>query len=128
MKGAGEKGWFGPTLDRVADEDQLGQILDYNEEQERVLVAKSKDAKPAYYYIFVTSYRDGVIPERLQNSVARERALAELIVIMPQAMETKMTLINAAEMSTTLAESGKESSRRIGQVVKRVCENYSYGR
>ena len=106
-KGAGQKGWFGPTLNQVADEDQVGQILAYNEAQERVLVAKSKDAKPTYYYIFVTSYRDGVIPERLQSSVAKESALAELIVIAPEALEVNMTLLNAAEMSNALADAGK---------------------
>lgn len=106
-KGAGAKGWFGPTLSQAADEDQIGQILEYNENQERVLVAKSKDAKPIYYYIFVTSYRDGVIPERLQSSVAKESGLAELIVIAPQAMDENMTLLNAADMSKALADSGK---------------------
>jgi OmpA-OmpF porin, OOP family len=106
-KGAGQRGWFGPTLNQVADEDQVGQILAYNENQERVLVAKSKDAKPTYYYIFVTSYKDGVIPERLQSSVAKESALAELIVIAPEAMEENMTLVNAADMSKALADSGK---------------------
>ena len=106
-KGAGQRGWFGPTLNQAADEDQVGQILAYNENQERVLVAKSKGAKPTYYYIFVTSYKDGVIPERLQHSVAKESALAELIVIAPQAMEENMTLLNAADMSKALADSGK---------------------
>lgn len=106
-KGAGEKGWFGPTLNQAAAEDQIGQILAYNENQERVLVAKSKDAKPTYYYVFVTSYRDGVIPPRLQRSVAKESALAELIVMAPQAMDENMTLLNAAAMSKALADSGR---------------------
>src|ERR1700686_637905 len=53
-KEAGEKGWFGPTLGQGADEDQLGQILSYNETQARVLLAESKDAKPVYYYVFVS--------------------------------------------------------------------------
>ena len=88
-------------------QDQIGQILAYNESQERVLVAKSKDAKPTYYYLFVTSYRDGVIPPRLQSSVAKESSLAELIVIAPEAMEENMTLLNAADMSKALADSGK---------------------
>src|SRR5947209_17315982 len=48
-KGPSEQGWFGPTLDQIADEDGLSQILAYNEAQERVLVGKSKDAKPTYY-------------------------------------------------------------------------------
>jgi OOP family OmpA-OmpF porin len=106
-KEAGQKGWFGPTLNQAASEDQVGGILAYNENQERVLVAKSKNAKPTYYYIFVTSYKDGVIPQRLQRAVAKESALAELIVIAPQAMEENMTLLNAADMSTALAGSGK---------------------
>jgi outer membrane protein OmpA-like peptidoglycan-associated protein len=106
-KEAGQRGWFGPTLNQAADEDEVGQILAYNENQERVLVAKSKGTKPTYYYIFVTSYKDGVIPERLQHSVAKESALAELIIIAPQAMEENMTLLNAADMSKALADSGK---------------------
>ncbi len=107
QKGAGEKGWFGPTLNQAADEDHIGQILAYNENQERLLVAKSKDANPTYYFLFVTSYKDGVIPPALQGSVAKESALAELIVIAPQAMEKNMTLLNAADMSKALADSGK---------------------
>ncbi len=107
QKRAGEKGWFGPTLNQFADQDKIGQILAYNEAQEHVLVAKSKDAKPTYYYLFVTSYRDGVIPPRLKSSVAKESSLAELIVIAPEAMEQNMTLLNAADMSKALADSGK---------------------
>jgi OOP family OmpA-OmpF porin len=106
-KGAGDRGWFGPTLNQVATEDQIGQILAYNQNQERLLVAKSNDANPTYYYLFVTAYRDGYIPPRLQSSVAKESALAELIVIAPQAMEENMTLLNAADMSRALADSGK---------------------
>ncbi len=107
QKGAGERGWFGPALNQFADQDDLGQILAYNESQERVLIAKSKGAKPTYYYIFVTSYRDGIIPLRLQHSVAKESALAELVIIAPQAMEENMTLLNAADMSKALADEGK---------------------
>lgn len=86
-KAAGEKGWFGPTLDQIAEEDKLGQILAYNENQERVLVGKSKAVKPTYYYLFVTAYADGIVPERLQNVVTKNRALAELVVIAPQEMQ-----------------------------------------
>jgi OOP family OmpA-OmpF porin len=107
QKGAGEKGWFGPTFNSAADEDGIGQILAYNESQERVLAAKSKDAPPTYYYVFVTSYHDGVIPSRLQGSVAKDSALAELVVIQPQAVEQNMTLLNAAEMSKGIEEAGK---------------------
>jgi len=106
-KGANEKGWFGPTLEQVANADDLRQILAYNEAEERVLVAKSADASPTYYYLFVTTYRDGVIPERLANVIAKDRALAELIVIAPQPLEHNMTLLNAEDMSTSLASAGK---------------------
>lgn len=106
-KGAGEKGWFGPTLQQIADEDHVGQILAYNEAQERVLVGKTKDAKPTYYYIFVTAYKDGVIPEALSSMVQKDRALAELVVIAPEQMEEKMMFVNAQEMSRSLEDSGK---------------------
>ena len=46
-KGTGERGWFGPTLDKIVVEDGLSQILAYNEADERVLVGKSKGAKPS---------------------------------------------------------------------------------
>lgn len=106
-KGAGEKGWFGPTLGQIADEDQLGQILSYNENQERVLVGKTKDAKPTYFYLFVTAYKDGVMPDALRSLVQKDRALAELVVIAPEQMEQRMTFVNAQEMSRSLEDSGK---------------------
>ena len=106
-KGANDKGWFGPTLDPVAEEDQLGQILGYNEKQERVIVGKSKDAHPVFYYVFVTSYFDGIIPERLHAVVVKDRALAEVIVIQPQRMDENMTFVNAADMSSSINGSGK---------------------
>jgi OmpA-OmpF porin, OOP family len=106
-KNAGEKGWFGPTMSQLSDEDHLGQILSYNEAQERVLVGKTKDAKPAYYYVFVTAYKDGVIPDRLQNRVARDQVLAEVIVVAPDQLEQRMTFVNADEMSRALADTGK---------------------
>ena len=108
-KNAGEKGWFGPTLDQLANEDQLGQILAYNEAQERVLAAKSKEARPTYYFLFVTAYHDGVIPERLQALIQKDRALAELVIVAPQQMDERMAFVNAQEMSRSLAESGKVS-------------------
>lgn len=106
-KGVSDSGWFGWTTDQIQEEDQLGQILTGNESQERVLVARSKDAKPAYYYIFVTAYLDGLIPESLQSRVNKNTALAELIIVAPQAMEEKMVLLNAADMSRELASTGK---------------------
>lgn len=106
-KAAGDHGWFGPTLSHGEEEDKLGQILEYNEAEERVLVGKSKEAKPAYYYVFVTSYKDGVIPERLDKSVSVGRVLAQITVVAPEAMEQKMTFVNADEMSKSLAASGR---------------------
>jgi OOP family OmpA-OmpF porin len=106
-KAAGEKGWFGPTFDAIAEEDNLKQILAYNEAEERVLVGRSKEAKPAYYYVFVTSYGDGVIPERLAKSITVGRALVQIILIAPEQMEQKMTFVNAEEMSKSLAATGR---------------------
>lgn len=106
-KGAGDKGWFGPTLDQIAEEDHVGQILAYNENQERLLIGKSKDAHPIYYYVFVTSYLDGVIPDSLHNVVSKDRALAEVVVIQPQKMEESMAFVNAAGMSSSIKDAGK---------------------
>jgi OmpA-OmpF porin, OOP family len=44
-KGTGDRGWFGPTFDPIAEEDGLKQILAYSEVDERVIVGKSKDAQ-----------------------------------------------------------------------------------
>ena len=106
-KGTSDTGWFGPTFRPIEVEDKIGDILAYNEAQERVLVGKSKDASPTYYYVFVTAYHDGIIPDRLQSVVTKDRALAELVVITPEQMEKKMTFVNAGEMSRSLADSGK---------------------
>jgi OOP family OmpA-OmpF porin len=106
-KSSSDKGWFGPTFDKIGEEDKLGQILGYNESEERVLVGKSKDAKPAYYYVFVTSYADGVIPERLTKTISRGRTLVQIVMIAPEQMEQKMTFVNADEMSKSLAATGR---------------------
>jgi OmpA-OmpF porin, OOP family len=107
QKAQGESGWFGPTLNDIATEDEIGQILAYNEAQERVLVGKSKDAKPVYYFVFVTVYKDGVRPDRLEKSVTAGRALAEVIVVTPEKLEQKMVFVNAADMAQSLADSGR---------------------
>jgi outer membrane protein OmpA-like peptidoglycan-associated protein len=106
-KGAGQRGWFGPALQTIADEDQVGQVLAYNEAQERVAVGRSKDAQPTYYYVFVTAYRDGVIPSHLQQAVGKDRALVQLVVIAPEQIAQKMTFVNAAEMSQSLTDHGR---------------------
>ncbi len=106
-KNAGQAGWFGPTLDKVAEDSDLSQILAYDEADERIMVGKSKDANPSYYLVFVTAYRDGVIPERLQSKVQKGRALAQLVVVTPEQMEKKMAFVNADDMKQALHESGK---------------------
>jgi OOP family OmpA-OmpF porin len=106
-KNAGQAGWFGPTLDRVAEDSDLSQILAYDEADERMMVGKSKDANPSYYVVFVTAYKDGVIPERLQSKVQKGRALAQLVVVTPEQMEKKMLFVNADDMKQALHESGK---------------------
>ena len=106
-KGTGERGWFGPTLDKIVVEDGLSQILAYNEADERVLVGKSKGAKPTYYMVFVTSYKDGLIPDRLTSVIQKGRALAELVVVAPDALEQKMTFVNADEMKREMNDTGR---------------------
>ena len=106
-KGATDQGWFGPTFSNISNEDDLGQILCCNESQERVLVGRSKDAQPTYYEIFVTSYKDGIIPPRLVKDVAKDRTMAEIIVIAPQNLEQKMVFVNADEMKRSITDTGK---------------------
>ena len=106
-KGANVPGWFGPTLNHAADEDGLKQILTYNEAQERVLTGKSKDAQPVWYFVFVTSYKDGVIPEQLESVVKKDRTLIHIAVMTPEKLEHKMEFVNAADMARALKESGK---------------------
>jgi OmpA-OmpF porin, OOP family len=106
-KGGGQKGWFGPAFDNIATETDLSQILAYGEADERLLVGKSRDAKPSYYVVFVTAYGDGVIPERLQERVSKGRALAQLVVISADMMEKKMAFVNSADMKQALHDSGK---------------------
>src|ERR1700733_5751506 len=83
-KGTGDKGWFGPGFTQVSKDSGIGDILNYNESQERVLVAKSKDATPIYYYVFITVYRDGNMPDRLSGRVVKDRAIAQLVVVAPE--------------------------------------------
>ena len=106
-KNAGQHGWFGPTFDKIATDTDLSQILDYNEQDERLLVGKSRDANPSYFVVFVTVYNDGVIPQRLQGRVAKGRALAQLVVVSADVMEKKMTFVNADDMKQAIHDSGK---------------------
>jgi outer membrane protein OmpA-like peptidoglycan-associated protein len=106
-KGAGQKGWFGPTFDQIANEDQIGQILAYNESQERVLVGMSNDPQPTYYYVFVTAYADGVIPHPLEGVVSKNRGLVQLVVVAPQERTDQMSFVSAAVMARYLEDTGR---------------------
>jgi hypothetical protein len=44
---------------KIAEEEGLSQILAYNEADERMILGNTRDAKPRYYVVFVTSYKDG---------------------------------------------------------------------
>jgi OOP family OmpA-OmpF porin len=106
-KSAGQHGWFGPTFDKIAGETDIGQILAYDEDDERLLVGKSRDAKPSYYVVFVTAYKDGIIPERLQGRIVKGQALAQLVVVSADVMEKKMSFVNADDMKNAIHDSGK---------------------
>lgn len=106
-KTTADKGGYGAAISDIQDEDDLGQILSSGEIQERMLISKSKDATPTYYYLLVTPYMDGVIPERLAGSVTKNRALAELVIVAPQEVQQNMTLLNAEEMSTSIKDTGR---------------------
>jgi OmpA-OmpF porin, OOP family len=106
-KSAGQHGWFGPTFDKIAGETDIAQILAYDEDDERLLVGKSADAKPSYYVVFVTAYKDGIIPERLQGRIVKGQALAQLVVVSADVMEKKMAFVNADDMKQAIHDSGK---------------------
>lgn len=106
-KKQGEPGWFGPTFEKACQEEKLGQILAYNEAEERVLVMKTPDAEPTYHVLFVTAYKDGIIPERLQGRIAKDQVLVHLQTIAPDVMEEKMVFVNAVAMATSLESTGR---------------------
>jgi OOP family OmpA-OmpF porin len=106
-KGSGQPGWFGPTTTKIAKENDIGQIIFYNQDEERMLVGKTKDAQPTYYVVFVTAYRDGIVPDRLGKRVNKGQALAQIVVVAPDTLEKKMTFVNADDMKQALHDSGK---------------------
>ena len=57
--------------------------------------------------VFVTAYKDGVIPERFQGRVAKGRALAQLVVMSADVMEKKMAFVNADDMKQSIQDTGK---------------------
>ncbi len=106
-KKQGDPGWFGPTFDKNSEEDTLGQMLAYNEGEERMIVAKSADANPTYYVLFVTAYNYGIIPQRLEERVKKGHVLVHLQVIAPDVMEEKMVFVNAEAMGNSLESTGR---------------------
>ncbi len=107
QKDAGQRGWFGPTFNQIARESDVASILAYNQDEERMVVGKSKDAQPTYYVAFVTAFRDGVMPDRLRKAMTKGRALAQLVVVSADTMEKKMIFVNADDMKQALHDSGK---------------------
>ncbi|HEX4485359.1 MAG TPA: OmpA family protein [Terriglobales bacterium] len=105
-KAAGQHGWFGPTYNKIAEDVDVSQILAYNEDEERFLVGKTHDGA-SYYVVFVTAYKDGVIPERLEGKIAKGQPLAQLVVITSDVMEKKMAFVNADDMKQSIKDSGK---------------------
>jgi len=106
-KNAGQPGDFGSTFDKIDNDCDLAQILTYDGADERLMVGQTRDAKPSYYMVFVTAYSDGVIPDRLQGRVEKGRALAQLVVISPDALEKKMAFLNADDMKRSIHDSGE---------------------
>jgi outer membrane protein OmpA-like peptidoglycan-associated protein len=99
---------FGGFFTGIQDEDGVRPLLGYNEPEERLLVGKSKDAKPTYYCIFVTAAR--LLPGAdswLKPKVHKDQPVAEVIVISPGVLEERMEFVNADEMSKSLTNSGK---------------------
>ncbi|WP_367871639.1 OmpA family protein [Luteolibacter sp. Populi] len=101
-----DDGWFGPTYSQWEDQAKLGQILEYNEAEERYLIAKTKDANPTYYVLFVTSYKDGIIPPSLEGKVEKKMPLVQLDIIAPATVEERMTLVKAEEMQRKIDADG----------------------
>jgi outer membrane protein OmpA-like peptidoglycan-associated protein len=106
-KAAGQHGWFGPTFDKIAEEVGVAQILAYNEDEERIVVGKSHDAQPNYFVVFVSAYKDGIIPERLEGKVEKGQPLAQIVVVTADVMEKKMAFVNADDMKQSIRDSGK---------------------
>jgi outer membrane protein OmpA-like peptidoglycan-associated protein len=57
--------------------------------------------------LFVTAYKDGIVPNRLEGRVAKDQVLVHLQVIAPDVMEEKMVFVNAAAMATSLESTGR---------------------
>ncbi|MES2706554.1 MAG: OmpA family protein [Verrucomicrobiota bacterium] len=99
-------GWFGPAYTDWEQRAKLGQILDYNEAEERYLVARTPGENPTYYVLFVTSFKDGMLPEALKNTLRKKMPLVQLDIITPAAVQEKMVIVKAAEMQRKIDTEG----------------------
>jgi hypothetical protein len=68
---------------------------------------KKKDSQPVWYFVFVTAYKDGIMPDRMRSSVTKDRTLVHLVVVAPEKMEERMEFVNAADMARSLTDTGK---------------------
>ncbi len=105
-KKPGERGWFGVTFNQQSAEDKLAHILAYNQAEERVFVGKTTAETPTYYYLFVTTYKDGQRGIH-DKKVQKGSALAYLQVIAPEKIQQKMVFVDAAKMASELASQGR---------------------
>lgn len=104
-------GWFGPAYAEWEQRAKLGQILDYNEAEERYLVARSPGENPAYYVLFVTAFKDGMMPESpaLRNILKRRMPLVQLDIIQPASVQENVAVMDAGEMRRKLDSEGSVS-------------------
>jgi outer membrane protein OmpA-like peptidoglycan-associated protein len=105
----GGYGRFISVFADIAIEDGVRPIFDGDEAHERLLVGKTKDAKPSYYLVFVATANGpgGGMADWLRPKVQRGQTVAEVIVVAPSSLEERMEFVNAAEMSKSLTDSGK---------------------
>lgn len=101
-----QDGWFGPTYSTWEERAKIGQILEYNEADERYLVARTPGENRSYYVLFVTSYADGVIPHHLTGTIQKQMPLVQLDIITPGQVEDKMALVKAEEMELKISTEG----------------------
>ena len=57
--------------------------------------------------MFVTAYKDGVIPQRLATVVTKGRVLVHIVVVTPEKMEQRMEFVTAADMAAALKDTGR---------------------
>ncbi|MDB6135594.1 MAG: yiaD 2 [Verrucomicrobiales bacterium] len=109
-------GWFGPGYSSWEQRAKLGQILDYNEAEERYLVARSTGGDSVYYVLFVTSFKDGVVPEALKNILKVKMPLVQLDIIAPSAdqLQASAPELRAAPAGRPEAMNPDEMLRGLG--------------